>query len=201
MKDQTASIQARLRNLAINQNKDFTLLIRLYMQEGVLKRLTVSHYADSFFLKGGLLLYSLSGFAGRPTKGIDSLGKNVNNDPDNLKQIMKEIPSINTEYCLSFIMDEFFQEQITEGADYHGQRIKIPCFLGNIKTMLTIDIGFEDIIYPEPIKFDYPTLLEAEPFKINSYTLESIVSEKFEAMIILDDVLISILKLSDEICL
>ncbi len=66
MKNSIAPIQAKLRNVARFEGKDFVLVSRLYMQEGVLRRIRLSDYADSFCLKGGLLLYSLSGFK-RPT--------------------------------------------------------------------------------------------------------------------------------------
>lgn len=74
MNNLQASIQAKLRNLAKTKGMDFVLVSRLYMQEGVLRRIALSKFAMSFCLKGGLLLYSISGFTSRPTLEIFSYG-------------------------------------------------------------------------------------------------------------------------------
>ena len=74
----SASIQAKLKNFSKESGLDYTLVSRLYIQEGLLRRISLSSYSDSFYLKGGLLLYSLSGFSSRPTQDIDLLGsKNI----------------------------------------------------------------------------------------------------------------------------
>ncbi len=73
MKDIAASIQARLKNFSQKTGLDFVLTLRLYMQEGLLRRISLSSYNHSFYLKGGLLLLSISGFTGRPTQDIDLL--------------------------------------------------------------------------------------------------------------------------------
>ena len=186
MKKSIASIQARLRQIAISESKDFVLIIRLYMQEGVLRRISRSKYADSFYLKGGLLLFSLSGFKGRPTKDIDLLGSKIPGDQTQIKRIVSQILAIPAEDGLIYAIDSMTLEEITEGADYQGQRLKIECHLGNIRTNLKIDIGFGDVIFPEPMQMEYPTLLESESIIVSAYSLESVISEKFEAMIALD---------------
>ena len=73
MKNITASIQAKLKNYSRENRLDFVLVSRLYMQEGLLRRISLSSYIDNFYLKGGLLLYSLSKFTSRPTQDIDLL--------------------------------------------------------------------------------------------------------------------------------
>lgn len=186
MKNQIASIQARLRNISRAERKDFVLVTRLYMQEGLLRRIGMSEYSDSFLLKGGLLLFSLSGFKGRPTKDIDLLGLNIPGNETQLLTIFDKILSIPVEDGLSFATATMILDGITQGADYRGQRLKVECHLGNIHTNLKVDIGFGDVIFPEPVQMDYPTLLESEPVAILAYSLESVIAEKFEAMVALD---------------
>ena len=156
------------------------------MQEGVLRRIASSGYAEAFILKGGLLLFSISLFKSRPTKDIDLLGKNMPGDDLHLKQTMKEILSIQIEDGLVFHTDDIELESITEGAEYQGQRLKVQCNPGNIRTVLKIDIGFGDRIYPNPVMMTYPTLLNSFGVTLLAYSLESVVAEKFEAMIVLD---------------
>ena len=186
MKNLQASIQAKLRNLANAEGKDFVLVSRLYMQEGVLRRISLSMFAESFCLKGGLLLYSISGFTSRPTQDIDLLGSNIPRKEEQIKDIMEEILLIQVDDGLVFTTNTMILREITEGADYQGKRLKVECKLGNIRTNLKLDIGFGDIIYPGPVQMDYPTLLKNNTFKITAYSLESVIAEKFEAMIVLD---------------
>lgn len=159
MKNIAASVQARLRNLARKEKKDFVLISRLYMQERILHRIGSSKYADSFCLKGGLLLYSISGFTSRPTMDLDLLGMNIPGDEEQYSTIISDILSIEIDDGLSFDIDTMVFQGITEGADYQGQRFKVPCNLGSMRTNLKLDIGFGDIVFPGPVAMKYPVLL------------------------------------------
>lgn len=77
-------------------------------------------------------------------------------------------------------------EPITEEAHYQGQRLKVQCSLGNIRTNLKLDIGFGGQIYPNPIEITYPSILDSVGLRLLAYSLESVIAEKFEAMIVLD---------------
>lgn len=180
------SAKARLRNLARKEKKDYVLITRLYMQEGILRRIGISQYSESFCLKGGLLLYSISGFTSRPTMDLDLLGINIPRREDKFRTILTEILSIETADGLVFDIETLKFQEIIDGADYHGQQLKVLCRLGSIRTNLKLDIGFGDTIYPGPVHMEYPTLLETESIRISAYSLESVIAEKFDAMIVLD---------------
>jgi hypothetical protein len=169
MKNLQASIKARLLNLAKAEGKDFVLISRLYMQEGVLRRIGLSEYAGSFCLKGGLLLYSISGFTSRPTQDIDLLGSNIPHEEAKIRDILKEILSIQVKDGLLFSTSTMTLQDIIEGADYNGQRLKVECRLGTIRTNLKLDIGFGDVIYPGPLHMDYPTLLDARNSRMKDF--------------------------------
>lgn len=186
MKDKVASIQARLKNFSRKAGLDFVLTLRLYMQEGLLRRISHSAYNHSFCLKGGLLLLSISGFTGRPTQDIDLLGTHIPGDDEFLRKIMTDILTNEITDGLLFKTETIKFEDITEGAEYHGKRMKVSCYLGNMNTNLKVDFGFGDTVYPAPVEMDYPELLNQGGFLIYSYPLEAVIAEKFDAMIALD---------------
>jgi len=184
LKNKPASIRAKLHNIARKENIDLNVLMVLYMQERILYRLSQSEYQDNFVLKGGLLLFAHNGFKGRPTQDMDLLGKQISNDINNIQKIFREIFSLDSKDGLTFSVDTMTIENITEDAKYSGVRIKIRCLLGNAANVLSIDIGFGDVIIPKPIEMQFPCILDSEPAPdINAYTLESVIAEKFHAMI------------------
>lgn len=184
IKNKSASIRDKLYNISKSSGIEFNNLIILYMQERILYRLCQSSYHDKFVLKGGLLLFAYYGFHGRPTQDIDLLGKNMSNDIDYIGKVFKEIPSQDYHDGLSFSTDTIIIENITENAKYPGVRVKINCLLGNARNIMSIDIGFGDVVTPKPLKMQFPCILESEPIpEIYTYTKESIIAEKFHAMI------------------
>jgi hypothetical protein len=186
MRNEIASIQARLKNFAKKAGLDFVLTSRLYMQEGLLRRISQSEYYNSFYLKGGLLLFSISGFTSRPTQDIDLLGVRISNQDEHIRNIIAEILSIDADDGLIFKTESIELSTITEGAECQGKRMKVVCYLGNMHTVLKLDLGFGDIVFPGPVEMTYPELLKEEGFRIFAYSLESVAADKFEAMIVLD---------------
>ena len=89
-KNNAASVRARLMNVAKISQKSFNLIMQLYIQERLIYRLSVSPFVDKFILKGGLLLYSISQFRGRPTRDIDFLALHISNDHEEIEQILQE---------------------------------------------------------------------------------------------------------------
>lgn len=184
IKNKSASIRDKLYNLSKRVGVELNNLIILYMQERILYRLSQSSYRDNFVLKGGFLLFAHNGFLGRPTQDMDFLGRSISNDVANIAQAFKKILSQNSEDGLIFSTDTMNIENIAEDAKYSGVRVKVVCSLGNAKNLLNIDIGFGDIVIPRPIEMQFPCILDSEPAPtILSYTTESIIAEKFHAMI------------------
>ena len=187
IKNIDVSVKARLKNIARNQGKTFNLILQLYMQERLLYRLSISRYNKNFILKGGLLLFSMSGFKGRPTRDIDFLALKMSNDMENIKKVFKEICSIEFEDGIKFDSNNISVELIMKRADYRGIRLRIIGYLGKAKEMLWVDVGFNDVTIPGIIKANYPVLLEMDYPRVNIYSLEFVVAEKFEAMVSLGE--------------
>jgi len=183
IKNMADSVRARLLNLAKKEDINFNQILLLYMQERLLYRLSISKYKDKFFLKGGVLILSLTNFKTRPTKDLDFLARNISNDPEQIKNIFKEISEIKCNDGVSFNSESITVEKITEGAEYEGIRLKIESFLGDARKLLQLDLGFGDVITPKSKQLEYPVLLNQKTPEINTYSLESVIAEKFESML------------------
>jgi len=184
-----ASIHARLSNLAKKQGGPFNEIFQYYCIERFLFRLSQTEYQSMFVLKGGLIFHALKISQHRSTRDIDLRGF-TNNSILNLTRIIRSICSVSyPQDGLVFDPDSLRFEEISMDADYNGVRIFINGSLGMAKTLLQIDIGFSDVITPEKLNIDYPVLLEglAAP-AISGYPSESIVSEKFHAIVHLGEI-------------
>ncbi|MAT53059.1 MAG: hypothetical protein CMN32_01160 [Saprospirales bacterium] len=184
MNELKQSIQDKLRNLAKAHGKDFQMILTRYFQERILYRISVSPFTNNFCLKGGALLYAISEEMGRPTLDIDFLAIGIQRDQKKVEAIFRKICS--RPYPLDDIeiqADGISVKEIMEHKRYIGIRVKIPISLGNMRQILTIDIGFSDQVVPAPVKMTYPTLLDMEEPVVIAYSSVSVIAEKFEAMI------------------
>jgi len=184
IKDITASVRARLAIIAKKEQRSFDSVLLLYMQERILYRLSISKYCERFILKGGLLIFMLTEYKGRPTKDIDFLAEQISNDIENIRKAFSDICNVQCEDDgLVFSGDEIEVEEIKKDVEYHGIRVKTNCFLGNARKVLHLDIGFGDVVVPKAQMMECPILLDMKAPVIKVYSLESIISEKFQAMI------------------
>jgi predicted nucleotidyltransferase component of viral defense system len=186
MKNPSASIRARLLNLAKSEGLSFQLVIIRYLQERLLYRLSVSPYSKSFYLKGGALMYAFEGSKTRFTLDIDLLGKAIANNTQTIKSAFAEIASTN---CPSdgvvFNPKTIQADEISEQNKYNGIRIFIDASFNTIKQRLQVDVGFGDEVLPTPDStIDYPILLsDLEIPSLLAYSPETQIAEKFQAMI------------------
>jgi len=121
-----ASVKERLKNIAKQTDKDYQNLLRLYVQERFLYRLSKSIYANNFILKGALLFLAHNISTLRPTRDIDFLGSSLSNDKNEIEKSIKEILTPEFDDCLQFDINQIESEDIVKDSDYHGVRIK--CF-------------------------------------------------------------------------
>jgi predicted nucleotidyltransferase component of viral defense system len=181
----TASIKARLKNIADKECKQFDFILMLYFIERLLFRLSISRYSDHFILKGGLLLYLIMNEKSRVTKDIDLLAKEFAGNMTALRDIFAEVSAIPSDDAVTYDTNSITAEGIKEDADYEGVRIKITAHLDNMRKTLQFDIGFGDVVVPKPEALEYPTLLDMDKPVIKAYSKESVIAEKFEAMLYL----------------
>jgi predicted nucleotidyltransferase component of viral defense system len=180
-----ASVRQRLKNLASVQGEDFQAILTRYCLERLLFRLSQSSYRDIFILKGALLFSIWSEQPHRATRDLDLLGRGDNN-LSNLEQIWKEICQVTVDLDgLEFDPNTVTSQKIKEHQEYEGVRITVDANLAETRTRLKlqVDIGFGDAVVPAPNYVDYPTLLDYMAPNIQVYQKETVVAEKFQAMV------------------
>ena len=188
IKNYGKSNRTKLLNLS-RQTKgaDYNLILLRFVQERFLYRLSLSAYRENFFLKGGALLFAHERFAARPTRDMDFLGDHISRDKENIKRIMHEICSIECEedgVTFECGEDEIWLEDITVEKEYNGTRVHMTAHMDTIVQQFSIDVGFGDVIVPQPAQLDYPLLIEGLPaVNVETYSLETVVAEKFQTMI------------------
>lgn len=177
------SVRQRLINISKQRHEDPNLVFIRYAIERFLYRLSCAGQAAKFILKGAMLFAIWSDKPYRSTKDLDLLGYG-DASPDQLHHIFRKICTTKVEPDgLEFNPDTIQISEIREELDYPGQRIRLEGRLGNARIHLLIDIGFGDCVTPAPSLIDYPTLLEMPSPRIRAYPIETVVAEKFEALI------------------
>ena len=183
MADTAASVLARLKNKSKESGRSYQLCLQLFCQEEFLRRLEKSDYSDNFVLKGGLFIYSLTEFDSRVTVDIDFLLKSLPNTPEQLRAILERIISVDTG-------NEFITFEITSvlpisvAKKYAGISASLVAHIKNTRTPFSIDFGVGDVIVPKQEKREIPTQLNdfSSPM-INTYSLETTIAEKIDAIL------------------
>lgn len=183
------SIRSKLLSVAKKENVFYQTVLTRYFQERLLYRMSQTRYRDNFYLKGGALLYAFERFAARPTLDIDFLGRDISNEGTAVIAAFKEICSVPCEEDgIFFDIERITAQNITEFKDYHGIRLSIPVKMDTISQVMTMDIGFGDVVTPSPVNLEYPLLLEHLPVpNILAYSVETVIAEKMHAVVDLAD--------------
>ena len=188
IKNHAASVKNKLREIAKSEGKSHQLLLIRYFQERLLFRVSQSPFKRKFCLKGGALLYALQEDKGRVTKDLDFLGLNLKSNISSLKNIFTIISKIPfPQDGVVFDPASIEGSEITKDGKYHGIRLGIFGYLEKTRQRLQIDIGFGDVVTSGPVEIIYPVILDLPPPSLFSYNIETIIAEKFEAMIDLSE--------------
>lgn len=178
------SVKDRLKKQAIEDGKTMQDKLVTFGLERTIYRVSVSRYAERFTLKGGIFLYALfEGEYARATMDIDFLAQHISNDAEEMKKVFSDIFSIECDDALRFELKTLKVFDITKFKEYQGVNISIMGYLDRTKVPVSIDIGFDDVVYPARMKMDFPVLLDMEVPKIYAYSIYSVIAEKFEAFV------------------
>ncbi len=183
-KDIAASVRQRLRNLARERMEDFDYVLRQYVMQRLLYRLSCSEYADQFLLKGALLFWVWSEDFHRPTRDIDLFGFG-DNDVPGLEKVFREIVSREEDDGLIFDIDSVAAIEIKEDADYSGVRITGVANLKNARIPFQVDIGYGDAVTPAAEEVELPIYLDFPAPQLRAYPVYTVIAEKFQAMVML----------------
>ncbi len=175
------SLKAKAKNLALKNNIDSSYILQTFMFEALLKRIEKSNYKDNFIIKGGFLLSSLFGVDNRTTLDLDTTLKGISLTKENIEKIIDEIINIdvddNIEFSIFSIKDIRLEEK------YSGFCVHLNANFEGLKKHLLIDITTGDVITYREINFSYKTIFDDEIINIMAYNIETIVAEKFEAIL------------------
>lgn len=178
------SIKSKLKIQARSNSRTFQDMLLMYGLERTLYRVSISDYKEKLTLKGGIFLYSLfEGDFARATRDIDFLAYKIKNETNSIKMMFIEIFNIALDDALVYDLESLKIDVITEFKDYSGVNISIVALLDRTKIPISIDIGFGDIVVPERILMDYPAILDMESPNLYAYSIESVIAEKFEAIV------------------
>ena len=183
IKDMGASVLTRLKKQAKETGINYQTCLQLFAQEEFLRKLEMSRYAENLVLKGGMFLYTISNYEGRPTMDIDFMLRRMSNDVAGMETIIKEICQTDTHN--DFItMEVLGTREITPEKKYPGIGINLMAHIKNVRIPFSVDIGVDDVIVPGAVKRTVKTRLEGfkEP-NIYTYSLESTMAEKFDAIL------------------
>lgn len=185
IKNYGKSIKTRLLKVSKENGIPYMTILVRYLHERLLYRVSQSEFKENFYLKGGALLYAFNQEKARPTKDIDFLGTHISNDRDYIKAVFAKITQVVCdEDGVAYNADTIEVIDITQEKEYHGARLTMIAHLDTVCQQITMDIGFGDVVTPGPQSLSYPLLLENVPnVNLLAYSLETVIAEKFEAMI------------------
>ena len=183
VKNLPASVHQRLLNKAKDAGRTFNEMFQYYAMERFIYRLSKTPGGSKFVLKGALMFMVWRQPGLRPTMDIDLLGC-LKNDIDSICNIMRNACELEVEPDgLTFEAASVAGARIAEDAEYEGVRVSFNGRLDNARVFLQIDIGFGDVVSPSAKMVDYPVILEFPAPRMRGYSRESVVAEKFHAMV------------------
>ena len=183
MADKAASVLAKLKNKAKISGISYQQCLQLFMQEEFLRKLSKSGYEDNLILKGGLFIYTLTNFESRATIDVDFLLRGFSNSIEDVKSMIGKIIETSTGNDFVSMTAKGFEE-ISPQRKYHGISTQIIGQIKNVRVPFNVDIGVGDIIVPKAQERRINTQLpDFEKPVIKTYSLESTIAEKFDAIL------------------
>ena len=179
-----ASVRQRLLNVAHARGQPMELLLTRYALERLLHRLSLSPHRERFVLKGAMLLATWFDEPHRATRDVDLLGFGDAAE-DALLGTFREIMAIEVDDGVSFDLKGLKIEAIREEVEYGGSRLRTTAALAGARIPITVDIGFGDAVEPGVEYIDLPVLLDMPSPHLRAYPPETVIAEKFHAMVVL----------------
>jgi predicted nucleotidyltransferase component of viral defense system len=179
-----ASVRVRLQNLSRETGQSFELILTRYALERLLYRLSTSAFSDRFVLKGAMLLTSWFADPHRATRDLDLLGFGDPN-PEAMVAAFQEILAIDVEDGVEFDSNAIRVDQIREELKYGGLRLRTTASISGARIAVTVDVAFGDALEPGAEVINYPCMLELPAPHLRAYARETVIAEKFQAMVAL----------------
>ena len=170
-----------IRNLSREKSADAQLLMRNYMMERFLERISLSEYRDKFILKGGMLVAAMVGLDARSTMDLDATVKGANVNVEEIENLISAIVSVPIDDGVKFQLKSI--SEIMDEAEYPGIWVSMTTTFDGVVTPLKIDISTGDAITPREVRYSFKLMLEDRSIDIWAYNLETVLAEKLETII------------------
>ena len=173
-------IKGAIRNISKKTGVNPNSLLQMCLFEGILEKLSKSKYSKNIILKGGLLISSLIGVDMRSTMDMDTTIRGIPLNEESISNILNEILAIKIDADIQYKLIKL--SPIRQEDVYEDFCASISCVFGKINAILNIDITTGDVITPREMNYSYSKILEEGTIPIMTYTIETILAEKFETI-------------------
>jgi len=177
----STQLKALVRNLSKEKNVEAEIILRNFMLERLLERISISNYRNNFILKGGMLIAAMVGIDTRTTMDLDATIKAQILNKAEITTIISDILSVPIDDDVIFTLKSI--EEIHEEADYPGYRVSIEAVLDKTRQTLKVDITTGDFVTPREVQYNFKLMFEDRTISIMAYNLETVLAEKFETVI------------------
>lgn len=174
-------LKSLIRNLSKEKSADAQILMRNYMMERFLERISLSEYKDKFILKGGMLVAAMVGIDARSTMDLDATVKGVNISVEDVEKIITAIVTLPIDDGVKFHLKRIYE--IMDEAEYPGIRVSMETVFDGVTTPLKIDISTGDAITPREVRYSFKLMLEDRTIDVWAYNLETVLAEKLETIV------------------
>ena len=178
------SVRARLLNISKQRQQPNELLLTRYAIERLLYRLSITNHRERFVLKGAMLMTAWLGDSFRPTRDLDLLSFG-DSDPQAMLAVFREICAVAMDDGVVFDVKSLRIDLVREELQYGGLRIKTHATIGGARVRVVVDIGFGDVVEPGIVELELSVWLDLPPPRLRAYPRETVIAEKFQAMVAL----------------
>ena len=177
-------LKDKVKNISNGRSNVTQAMIRIFVMERFLERVSISEYRNSFILKGGMLVASLVGIDLRSTMDIDTTVRALPLNEEAAREIIQKIIDIPIDDGISFQITSC--KEIMSDFDYPGIRLMIEARLDNLRQIIKIDISTDDVITPRAVEYNYKLMFEDRTISVMSYNLETLMAEKLQTILVRD---------------
>lgn len=177
-----ASVRERLRRLARESGLDAMAVMNRYVQERFLYRLSLTRHAETYRLKGGLSFAVVTGGATfRPTNDVDLDGTEGDGIVE-IERMVRDVCAVDvSDDGVVFDLSSLKVRKEREGL-IPGGKVEFVATLDTARLPMRVDVGFGNVVTPEPQQVEFPSLLDMPRPHISVYPLATTIAEKLHAM-------------------
>lgn len=177
----STQLKALIRNLAKEKSVQAEIILRNFMLERLLERISLSEYSDKFILKGGMLVAAMVGIDTRSTMDMDATIKGITLSEEELEKALNVILKVPVDDGVSMKLNGF--ENIRDESEYPGIRVSIEAVLDKTRQTIKVDITTGDMITPKEMEYSFRLLFDERSIRILAYNLETVLAEKLETIL------------------